>query len=93
MTDLTGLPVSASLCPMASGSNSIPSVPGKQAHRPLRQLPGWQIVRRYKRAGWTQWLIADECGVSQGTVAKAIYRRQTGPATERVWAVLERILK
>jgi len=61
--------------------------------RPLRQTPGWQIVKLYKRAGWTQWLIAEDAKVSQGTVAKAIYRRQTGPATERVWRVLERILK
>jgi len=61
--------------------------------RPLRQVPGWQIVRRYKRAGYTQWLIAQDAKVSQGTVAKAIYRRQTGPAVERVWTVLERILK
>jgi hypothetical protein len=71
-------------------TNSIPSPPGTQAR--LRRLPGWQIVRRYKRKGWTQWLIAKDAKVSQSTVAKAIYRRQGGPATERVWAVLERIL-
>jgi len=73
-------------------TNSIPSPLRTQA-RPLRQMPGYQIVKRYKRKGYTQWLIAEDAKVSQGTVAKAIYRRQTGPATERVWAVLERILK
>ncbi len=73
--------------------NSIPQKSGKQAPRVLRHLPGWQIVKLYKRKGWTQWLIADDAKVSQGTVAKAIYRRQTGPATERVWATLERILR
>jgi len=56
-------------------------------------MPGYQIVKRYKRKGYTQWLIAEDAKVSQGTVAKAIYRRQTGPAVERVWTVLERILK
>jgi hypothetical protein len=66
-------------------TNSIPP-------RPLRQLPGWQIVRRYRREGWTQWLIAKDAKVSQGTVAKAIYRRSSGPAIERVWTVLNKIL-
>lgn len=73
-------------------SNTIAKAPGTQARRPLRQLPAWQIVRLYKRAGYTQWRIADEAKVSQGTVANAIHRRQTGPAIERVWAVLETVL-
>jgi hypothetical protein len=66
---------------------------GPQAPRPLRQMPGWQIKRLYKRAGYTQWRIAQDAKVSQGTVANAIYRRQSGPAIARVWVVLERILK
>jgi hypothetical protein len=69
--------------------NNIPRLE-KQA---VRRVPGWQLVRRYQRAGWTQYRIADAANVSQATVAKAIYRRSTGPAIERVWAVLERILK
>jgi lambda repressor-like predicted transcriptional regulator len=56
-------------------------------------MPGWQIKAAYKRRGFTQWAIAQEAKVSQGTVANCIYRRQTGPAIERVWATLEKILK
>jgi DNA transposition AAA+ family ATPase len=55
-------------------------------------LPTWVLVQRYRRAGLTQWGIAREAGVSQGTVASAIHRRAKGPAVDRVWAVLERVL-
>ena len=69
--------------------NTIRKTNGTQG-RPLRQLPGWQIVRRCRRAGLTQWEIAKGAGVSQGTVANAInHHHRTGPAVERVWLYLE----
>lgn len=72
-------------------SNTMAKPIATQARR-LRHLPAWQIVQRYKRAGYTQWALAKAAKVSQGTVANAIHRRQVGPAIERVWAVLEEVL-
>jgi hypothetical protein len=64
----------------------------KSARRDLRALPTWEVVRLYRRAGVTQWDIASEAKCSQGTVTKAIYKRGAGPAIERVWAILERVI-
>jgi hypothetical protein len=73
-------------------TNSISDRAKAQA-KSIRQLPGWQIVQRYRRVGYTQWRIAREAAVSQSTVANTINRRGTvdGPANERVWDVLQRI--
>jgi hypothetical protein len=76
-------------------ANTIPDSPRKQAksaRRDLRALPSWEVVRLYRRAGVTQWDIAAIAKCSQGTVTKAIYKRGTGPAIERVWATLERVI-
>lgn len=64
----------------------------RQGPRPIRALPAYQVVQRYKRLGYTQVAIARETETSQGTVTNAIHRRGTGPAVERVWSFLEKIL-
>ena len=64
----------------------------RQAGRPVRQLPAYQIVRRYRYAGYTQGRIAELARTSQSTVTNAIRRAGSGPAVERVWAILEEIL-
>lgn len=64
---------------------------GAQARR-IRHLPAYQLVKRYRRAGYTQAAIATAANTTQGTVTNAINRTKKGPAVERVWEVLERIL-
>lgn len=59
----------------------------------VRRLPQHTLVKRLRKAGYTQFEFAQRCKVSQQTVSAAIGRRVKGsPMTERVWAELEKVL-
>ena len=71
-------------------NNSTPR--GSLQGEKLRRLEPWQLAALLRREGITQWDVAEAAGVSQGTVAKAIHRRGTGPAVGKVWTALEKLL-
>jgi predicted transcriptional regulator len=60
----------------------------------IRKRPRWQLAQMLKRAGVTQWDIAQRAGVSQSLVSLAIARRTpaSSPGTAAVWREIERVL-
>ena len=60
----------------------------------VRRLPPWQLVKRLRRAGLTQWDIAERAKVSQALVTQVINRRRPTMTekTEAVWREIERVL-
>lgn len=59
----------------------------------VRRLPRHAIVTKLRRAGLTQYDVAEQCGCSQQMVSKAIGRRvKPSPLVERIWQELERAL-
>ena len=62
----------------------------------IRRLPGWQVVRRLKRARIRQADIAAAVGCSDTVVSRTINRDPRKPdneLSERIWQEIERVLE
>lgn len=59
----------------------------------IRHRPAWQVNAQIRRAGSTQWQIAQAARCNQSDVSKVIRRRTVGtPLAERVWKAIEKTL-
>ena len=63
--------------------------------RPVREIPGWQVVRLLKRRGVRQQDVAQRAGTSGGTVSQAIHRspKVSKPLADRIWAAIEEMVR